>query len=1038
VIPKGTVIAEILYPVTEMNILGPKVFEAKLEPAEPEEEFDVSKLDPSKNISYPFTHSVVWTPPRSTLPPDQPLPPVLQDVVDRCADITDEQRGQIADLVREFSDVFSINGELGACDWLMFRIETGNNPPVRSPVRPIPIHYREDVKKIYLGYLRNKIVSHSVSEWNSGMTVATKKDGSLRCCVDLREVNKITQVPNYPLPRTETILENLQGKKFAGICDLANGFHNMLLHPDDRKKTAVSIPIEGIGHVEYNRVLFGAAGAPARFQALLEKVLRPLNILPMMDDVAFGGETFEEMLQTTRKVFLRFRQANLKAKPQKCTLVAKRIKILGHEWTPAGIHTDPDKTVKIVEWPEPHNVTELKGFIGLCSYYSKFIQDFAGKAAPLHRLTHKSVEFGWTKPAQEAFDLLKELLVSAPVLTLYCPNGGKIIISTDASNVSIGMVLAQEQEGAERTLAYHSRLLIPAEKNYCISQRELLAIVEAVKTWHHYVAGAPFLCRSDHRPLEWLHKLKAPQGRLARWIERLSPYQFEIQYARPALIPHADALSRYPVRPCPADCPRCVRVERMDERANDVSARATTLQTAPEFTAAEWISGQNSDPYIEPILRAKQTDCKPTLEQAAALSSDAHALFLQYDSLVFKDGLLYRTFVHNSGDPEKGMLQLVVPRAMVKSILETYHGAPGSGSHSGVSRTLNMIRQRFYWPNYSADVRDFVMSCEICGQKRGGGPRNRAPLRLYHEGSIFGRWNVDIAGPFPTSTDGYKYALVAVEGLTSFPEVIPMKGATAVDVAKALVQIWSRYGACRTIRTDQGRAFEAKVLEEVLRIFQIRRTRCTPARPQANGKVERFIGTLKVALSKYVQLNQRNWPEIIPLILLTYRAAEHSALKYSPAELMYGRRLVLPADLLTCPPNPPPTTLPERLREYPAKLRDTLRQLHDEAATNLRSAAKVMKERYDRTARVTPFQIGDRVWYRDPRRQLGHNPKLQRDWESGWVIREVYNDVLVGIEKGRTRRNVHIDRITRDSRNDDDPMAAPTLRAVRDYWLPEN
>jgi hypothetical protein len=127
--------------------------------------------------------------------------------------------------------------------------------------------------------------------------------------------------------------------------------------------------------------------------------------------------------------------------------------------------------------------------------------------------------------------------------------------------------------------------------------------------------------------------------------------------------------------------------------------------------------------------------------------------------------------------------------------------------------------------------------------------------------------------------------------------------------------------------------------------------------------------------------------------------------------------------------------LPERLREYPAQLRDTLRRLHDEAATNLRSAAKVMKKPCDRTARVTPFH---RVWCRDPRRQLGRNPKLQRDWESGWLIRAVYNDVLVGIEKGRTRRNVHIDRISRDSRNHDDPIAAPTLRAVRHNWLPEN
>jgi len=632
------------------------------------------------------------------------------------------------------------------------------------------------------------------------------------------------------------------------------------------------------------------------------------------------------------------------------------------------------------------------------------------------------------------------VLTTAPVLALIDPNGGQLYITCDTSNLALGMVLSQDQGGVERTLMYHNRLLKKSERNYCITQRELLAIVEAVRAWHHYVAGAHFTVRSDHRPLVWLRNLKAPQGRLARWIEKLAAYDFDIVYTRPTQLTNADALSRYPVRPCGAHCTKCKRVEQLDQQANDgdvhpdgdgANVFVTALESSPGFSPADWIQAQNADRDISPILAAIQAGRKPSLQEAVRMSDTTHALFLQYDSLALRDGLLLRRFEHHSGKPEKDVYQLVVPRNKVQQLLRLYHDAPGSGSHQGRAKTLALVRARFYWPGYSQDVVDYCDACQVCRERSGPGRRVRAPLRVWQEGRMFGRWHADIAGPYPVSREGYRYVLVVVEALTSFPEVIPMRKCDANAVARALVQVWSRYGACRVLRTDQGRAFESKLLQQVLDIFAIDRVRTTPGRPQANGKAERMIRVIKDGLAKFIEPGQKDWPDFLPLILLSYRAAVHSALKYSPAELMYGRRLVLPADLYTCPPEPPAES---ELRGLPADLRDVLRDLHHEAAQNLTSASHAMKMRYDGKARITPFRQGDMVWFYNPQRKKGINPKLQRPWECDWQITKVINDITVRIEReGKRPRVVHVDRLSkqdaaagrrqRGRKRDGDPLA---------------
>ncbi|KAK3916947.1 Retrovirus-related Pol polyprotein from transposon 412 [Frankliniella fusca] len=471
------------------------------------------------------------------------------------------------------------------------------------------------------------------------------------------------------------------------------------------------------------------------------------------------------------------------------------------------------------------------------------------------------------------------------------------------------------------------------------------------------------------------------------------------------------------------------------------------------------IRAQNTDPDIRPVLVGVQADRKPTPEEAASFSPSARALWLQYESLVLKDGLLYRRFEHQSGDPSRERLQLVLPRGKVKEVLSLYHDAPGSGSHFGVQKTLARVRDRFYWPGYSQDVQDHCAACIPCGAKNGPRRKPRAPLRIWQEGSVNGRWSIDLCGPLRQSVDGHRYCLVAVENFTGFPECVPLRTSKADEVARALVGIWCRYGAPRQIRTDQGRQFESELLAQVLEIFQVQRVRTCPGHPAANGRAERLIKTLKGALSKVqrvrtcpghpaangraerliktlkgalskvMQHSQTDWSRKIDPIMLVYRSAVHPGTKYSPAQLMFGRQLTLPADLATLPPAPYDFDRYD-LRGYPDWLRNTLRELHGLARENSAWYARAMESNYDRNSTLVSFQPGDAVWFFNPRRTVGLTPKLQSPWEHGWQVEEMLNSVVARIVRNNKKKCVHVDRLVRAAEDAPCNFIAPCIQLL--------
>lgn len=872
-LPRNVVIAEVY-------LLNPLSYSYTAEENEKTQEFVQARMTKlkEKETYNEYDAEIDPNPKLPPIPPDKPLPADLQDLIDRCDGLTDTEKRELETIIRIHHDIFAKDDlSFGKCPWMQFRIDTGDHPPIKQKARPIPLHYRQAVRKQFLKYLECGTVVPSNSAWASPILCVLKKTGEVRVCIDYRRLNAVTNIPARPIPRIQDLLEKLAGKKWYTHTDVAWGYHNVEIHPDDRCKTAVILPDDldlPSRQFEFTRLSFGLSAAPGQFQAITDKLIRPAQhpspendlgqaVGVYLDDVCVGADDFQSMLQKIVALFNRLRAAGLLLKAKKCFLFQKALKFLGHKISEEGISQDEEKTDKIVHWPTPQNVNELHTWLGMVTYYLKFIRNLATVAAPLYNLLHHDVKFQWTPECQEAFSKIKTILTTAPVLGVPDLSQGEFILDCDASQKGIGAVLSQSQNGMEKPLSFWSKTLNKAQKNYCTTHLELLSLVEGVLHFHQYLAGAPFIIRTDHASLQWLRSFKNPTGKLSRWIEKLAPYQFTIRYRRGQEQGNADAMSRRPSRPCATNCKTCMKMEKAELRDETHSAIIRWAKTEATWMRSDEIhKAQLLDPHIMPIFMAVEEGKRPPLQDVIQYGPITRSLWLQFNSLEIRDNMLQRRYENPSGLSHLHTYQVVLPENKVLDVAKKIHESPGSGNHFGVSRTYKLFKRMFYWPQASEIIREVIQSCEKCCKFKGPHKKNKAPLKLFREGTLFGRWHVDLAGPFRPTSKGHRYIVVAVEAFSGWPCTIPIKEQTAEEIARALVDhVFSFFGAPLAVKTDQGSPLEAKLFKEVMKIYGVEKMRTTRAHPSANGKVERYIKTLKKHLAMMVNENHDDWDQ---------------------------------------------------------------------------------------------------------------------------------------------------------------------------------
>ncbi|GFV82294.1 retrovirus-related Pol polyprotein from transposon 412 [Trichonephila clavipes] len=393
------------------------------------------------------------------------------------------------------------------------------------------------------------------------------------------------------------------------------------------------------------------------------------------------GRTFEEHLQNIRKVLSKLSDANLKLNPSKCKFFQKEVNYLGHIISAEGVRTDPEKVSAVKNWKRPENL---------------------------------------------------QALTSSPIL-IYPQPDKPFILDTDASNESVGAVLSQEIDGQERVVAYWSKCLSKPERNYCVTRKELLAIVKAIEHFHHYLYGQKFLLRTDHASLTWLMNFRNTEGQVARWIQRLNEYYFDIRHRKGSSHGNADALSR---RPCPENCRHCSRVETKYDYA--IRQITTSTATPPDPWSDEKVrEDQMADPDIKPLIEFMESSSnKPSWQDISAYSPTTKQYWALWNSLHLRNGVLYRKF--ESEDGKTFRWQLVLPRSRIPEVLKELHGSP-TGGHFGVMKTLHRVRERFCWGKVRADVEQWCKSCDACSARKGPKIRSRGKLHRYNVGAPFER-----------------------------------------------------------------------------------------------------------------------------------------------------------------------------------------------------------------------------------------------------------------------------------------------------------
>lgn len=787
---------------------------------------------------------------------------ILRD--DEGTHLNPAERNALAEVLVKHVQVFEAGG--GPTPYAEHRIETGNHPPIAVPPYRLNPTKKELMKQEIDKMLDDDVIEECESAWCSPALMVPKPDGSIRFCVDYRRVNAITKSDAYPMPRIDELLQSTKRNCFMSSLDLRSSYWQVSVQESDRDKTAFVCPL---GTYRFKKMPFGLKNAPATFQRLIDRLrscaaLKDVTVLAYLDDLLVISEGFHQHLQDLDMVLNRLKEFNLHVNRKKCAFARENVRYLGHVITQEGISADPQKISAVLEMKEPTNLKHLRTFLQTCSWFRKFIPNFSKVAEPLTRLTRKSQVWIWGPEQSQAFNDLKQLLTSAPVLVQPDFNS-PFILRTDASNYALGAVLLQgEGNHQERPIEYASRLLNNAERNYSTTEREALAVVWAVERFRAYLDGQPVVIGSDHQPLRWLLSLKSPTGRLVRWALKLQSFDIKFEYTPGKSNVIADTLSR----------PIC------SSETRDSCGICSIICDLPAKSTDQLRQEQLSDPEVMKIVK----ELEGTDEVASRRWNERGYLINR--------GVLYR---HNP-DSESESPQLVIPADQVISILKELHDSSLAG-HPGIDRTYYKVAQLYYFTGMRRIITDYVKACIHCQRYKAS---NAKPSGLLQTPVMNQRNEVlaiDLFGPLPEGDQGERWILLVEDTATRWTELYALKDATADACARILMEeYFMRFGLPRRVISDNGVQFVSAVMRQCMSVLGIKQSLVPLYHPEANP-AERKNRDLKQMLAQLVEEDHTSWPTKLSLIRFALNGAKCRTTGITPAYLTFAREMRSPTEV---------------------------------------------------------------------------------------------------------------------------------------------
>lgn len=865
----------------------------------------------------------------------------LSDLINNINSLDQRLQDEIVAIFQNYPCVLNKVGTIATGE-LRLRLKKDDVVNYR-PYRLAPIE-RDKINHIITDLLEKNIIRESVSPFASPVLLVKKKDGSDRLCVDYRALNKLIEKDRYPLPLIEDQIDRLGKARYYISIDMKNGFYQVPVATDSIKYTAFVTPD---GHYEFLKMPFGICNGPSVFQRAITKAVQHLKfLLVYIDDILIPFTTIDQGLLYLKQTISALSSTGFTINIKKCKFFVNEVEYLGRHISCEGVRPSETKVSALVHSPVPTTVKQIRQFMGLASYFRKFIPEFATQTACITKLIKNNQQWEWGSDQEAARNYVIKHLVSKPLLTIFNPTL-PTELHTDASAIGYGAILIQKVDNSSKVVAYFSKRTSPAESRYCSYDLETLAIYNALKNFRVYLLGIHFVIVTDCNAIKSTMNKKDLSPRVARWWTYMQDFQFEVLYRKGKYISHVDFLSRNPVN-----------FPKLTYSVNLINSSPSWLETA-----------QQNDPDSQSLIeKLRNGDLNET----------------QY---CLRNNLLCYKFQLDASP------KFFVPKGCRISILRLFHD---ENCHVGYDKTLCKIRENFWFPGMTSFVKKYLRHCLICVTRKSHSGPNQGFLHPIEKAAVpFQTIHLDCTGPFAQSSEGFRYVLLLVDGFTKFCLLKPLKNLKADELIPIIRETITIFGTPSLAITDRGTNFNSHKVQSLFRELQIDHHMIATGTPRANGQVERYVATVINMLNSTCN-GESDWPSGLWKVQQSINTTIQKSTGFSPLRLLIGVDANIPCVQ---------ARLNEIREDDSSDHHINVRADRDLACQRLQQVAMKSKDRFDSVRRNNKnYQIGDTVFVNQDHRR---HDKLQTKFKGPYIVTAcLENDRYALKESGNLRNNI--------------------------------